>query len=290
MSKIFYYRELSRTEWLHEQAEYLVRVTPHCQRKIDRSSRQEKHPVEDFLFEYYSHRPAHLKRWSPGIGVLLKDAKTEELSWSQFYKPVDGGLVIPLGTFPEHRQKYLRWSLDYLKAIANRDPTHSCMGMHEWAMLYRADEPRHQRIPLRVSKETIIELVEQQGLRCTHYDAYRFFTAEASPRNRWKLSREVMIDHDQPGCIHVNMDLYQFAYKITPYIDGKLLADVFELTSVARELDMRASPYDVSELGLENMILESREGREVYVSEQKAIAERAAVLRSRMILTYERLL
>ena len=34
-----------------------------------------KHPVHDFLFTYYSFRPAQLRRWSPGYGVVLADAR-----------------------------------------------------------------------------------------------------------------------------------------------------------------------------------------------------------------------
>lgn len=30
-----------------------------------------RHPVEDFLHEYYSARPAQLRRWHPGAGVVL---------------------------------------------------------------------------------------------------------------------------------------------------------------------------------------------------------------------------
>ena len=30
-----------------------------------------EHPVHDFLFTYYSQRPAQLRRWHPGYGVAL---------------------------------------------------------------------------------------------------------------------------------------------------------------------------------------------------------------------------
>ena len=36
-----------------------------------RASRGEKHPVYDFLFAYYSFRPAWLRRLQPGAGVAL---------------------------------------------------------------------------------------------------------------------------------------------------------------------------------------------------------------------------
>ena len=30
--------------------------------------------MHDFLFTYYSQRPAALRRWHPGFGVVLEDA------------------------------------------------------------------------------------------------------------------------------------------------------------------------------------------------------------------------
>ena len=38
-----------------------------------------KHPVADFLFTYYSYRPAQLRRWHPGAGAVLADADPSEL-------------------------------------------------------------------------------------------------------------------------------------------------------------------------------------------------------------------
>ena len=49
-------------------------VEPHLARRRDGV----KHPVHDFLFTYYSHRPAQLRRWHPGYGVHLADAPAYE--------------------------------------------------------------------------------------------------------------------------------------------------------------------------------------------------------------------
>ena len=46
-------------------------VTPHLERRRDGA----KHPVHDFLFTYYSQRPAQLRRWHPGFGVALEGAE-----------------------------------------------------------------------------------------------------------------------------------------------------------------------------------------------------------------------
>ena len=55
---------------------------------------------------------------------------------------------------------------------------------------------------------------------------------------------------EQPGCLHATMDLYKWAYKLSPATPSELLADCFALAADVRELDMRASPYDLADLGL----------------------------------------
>ena len=42
-------------------ADYLRQVRPWAEDRSRRMSRGEKHPVYDFLFEYYSFRPAHAR-------------------------------------------------------------------------------------------------------------------------------------------------------------------------------------------------------------------------------------
>ncbi len=59
-------------------------MRPWADDRLRRMSRHEKHPVYDFLFEYYSFRPAHLLRWTPGFGVTLEDATREDVAWSEF--------------------------------------------------------------------------------------------------------------------------------------------------------------------------------------------------------------
>ena len=110
---------------------------------------------------------------------------------------------------------------------------------------------RHAAWPLRLGARGTDSVVEAASIRCTHYDAYRFFTPEALPRNAIRPSRETQVALEQPGCLHANMDLYKWAYKLGPIVPGELLLDCFELARDIRELDMRASPYDLSALGYE---------------------------------------
>ena len=275
--------------WRAARAAYLARVAPWAEDRIARMSRGQKHPVYDFLFEYYSFRPAHLLRWTPGFGVLLAGATRDDLQWPEFVER-DGGLLLPAAAFPAHRVSYLRWATEYLNAVSAREPSLGCFGLHEWAMVYRDPNVRHPYVPLRLSREETDAVVESQFLKCSHYDAFRFFTKDAVPRNRWELTRATTAEYDQPGCLHANMDLYKFAYKISPFCPSDVVADAFEVARAARELDMRASPYDLRAYGFEPVPIESRTGREVYVEAQRQISVRAHPVRERLRDVYAGLL
>ncbi len=280
---------VSRFAWESARRSYLASVTPWVEGRLQRASRGEKHPVYDFLFEYYSFRPAHLLRWTPGFGVLLEGATRDDIAWPEF-TPTDSGLSLPASAFPEHRISYLSWAVNYLAAVLEREPSFACMGMHEWAMVYHDPNVRHPYVPLRLSREETNAVVDSQSLRCTHYDAFRFFTRAAAPLNRWELTRATTPEHDQPGCIHANMDLYRFSYKIAPFCPSDVVADAFELARIAREVDMRASPYDLSAFGFAPIKIETREGREEYVESQRELFTRAQPVRKRVLEVYQRLL
>ena len=109
-------------------------------------------------------------------------------------------------------------------------------------MVYRSPEVRHPTTPLRLSPQEIAQVVDSEGLRCTHFDAFRFFTPSATPLNRIQLTRQNTDEHDQKGCLHVAMDLYKYAYKLAPWSSGELIADAFLLACKARQIDMRAQP------------------------------------------------
>jgi hypothetical protein len=160
-----------------------------------------------------------------------------------------------------------------------------CFGMHEWAMVYRQtqDELRHNAWPLRLSPARTAAVVEATTVRCSHFDAYRFFTPPARALNLLSPARDTRADLEQPGCLHTNMDLYKWCYKLVPLIPSELMADCFALAREIRSLDMRASPYDLSALGFDPVPVESAEGRAQYVAAQRSFAEQAATLRERLI-------
>jgi hypothetical protein len=276
-------------EWRAERRAYLGRVRPFAEARLRRVSHQEKHPVYDFLFEYFSFRPAHLMRWSPGCGRVLAGATREDVPWAEFAAG-DAGLSLDAAAFPAQRHGYLKWAATYLEAVGTREPAFGCAGLHEWAMVYREPNVRHPYVPLRLSHAETDAVVESLPLRCSHYDAYRFFTPPAVPRNRWELTREATTDHDQAGCLHVNMDLYRFAYKIAPFCPGDVVADAFDVARAAREIDMRASPYDLAAYGFAAVPIETAAGRAEYAELQREVYRLGRPVRERLLGVYRELL
>jgi len=157
-------------------------------------------------------------------------------------------------------------------------------------MLYRSDAVRHQRVPLRLGASGTDAVVESMPLRCSHFDAFRFFSAAAAPRNAGAPSRATQPQWEQPGCLHTNMDLYKWCYKLSPLIESELLLDCLQLAAAAREIDMRASPYDLSDYGYSPIAVESRAGRAEYVRCQSEIAQRAGPLREALLARCDLLL
>ena len=62
-----------------------------------------------------------------------------------------------------------------------------------------------------------------------------------------------------------------------------LLLDCFDLAWRIRELDMRASPYDLADWGYEPVRIENPQGRAEYASAQRGFAEEAQLLRGRIL-------
>src|SRR3954462_11899890 len=85
-------------------------------------------------------------------------------------------------------------------------------------------------------------------------------------------------------------DLYKWAYKLSPAVPGELVADAFELAVDVRELDMRASPYDLRNHGYEPVAIETPEGKAEYAAAQRGFAAKGAGLRRRLLRVCDELL
>jgi hypothetical protein len=272
---------LSRAEWSATAAAHAARADALTAAHRERAGRAEKHPVEDFLFTYYSYKPAILRRWHPGQGVILKDADERE-GW-RWYRRGANGVRVDAEAFRAERGSLYRGITTLLRATLHRPAQFGCFGLHEWAMAYRVDEVRHA-VPLRLGRAGTDAVVETHDLRCTHFDAFRFFTPDAVSRNRQSLSRDTQSAAEQPGCLHAGMDVYKWAVKLGPLVPGSLLLEAFELARDIRTLDMEASPYDLSGWGYSPVAVETPEGKATYVARQRALSERAQVLRRAVLL------
>ena len=277
---------LDAEQWLVRARDHAVRakglIGPHA----ERARAGEPHPVWDFLFSYYSLRPGQLRRWHPGYGVTLAGDEAIRCYRDRRGYTADMSGVGVSRAYLLSRVETIAFVARLLRATTHRPAQLNCFGLHEWAMVYRSGDVRHGRVPLRLGAEgtdTVVEAEVAGPLRCSHFDAFRFFSAEAAPRNFGSPSRDTQQDWEQPGCLHANMDLYKWSYKLSPLIDSETLLDCLELAAAAREIDMRASPYDLSGYGYTPIAVENAAGRAEYVRCQKAIATRAEPLRAALL-------
>jgi len=287
---VYRIHSLESADWISRMDTHKDKLAPIINPYLKRRSEQKKDPVLDFLFEYYKFRPSHLMRWSPGAGTILKlDESAEALPEVSELKIDDQSAYLDPDLFPKKRLRAASWIRDLLVKTNQSKPFFGCMGMHEWAMVYKAGDVRHGQIPLRLPDDEIARFVESRPLLCTHFDAFRFFTNEAKPLNKNELTRDTFQDTEQPGCIHTNMDIYKWAYKLYPWISSELIGDAFLLAVDARTIDMKASPYDLQNRGLEPIRIETEEGRKEYLQHQTAIWERGLPIRQSLIEAYNTL-
>lgn len=270
----------------------------------ERRARGEKHPVEDFLFSYYPFSAARLRRWHPGWEIAYEVAADLRADGSpaiadvgpdgmrSWYtdSPGPGGTTLRRADVERYRRERAD-ALGFMSrllrgsSLARRRPQFGCFGLHEWAMVHglRPGEQRHEALPLRLSQAETDAVVEREHLVCSHIDAFRFFTPTAAPRNALAPTREDQPRNDNPACLHVGMDLYKWAMKLTPLVPSALVLDCFAHARDARVLDMEASPYDVRPLGYGVVPIETAAGKAEYARRQRALAERAEQLRQRLL-------
>lgn len=274
--------------WRERIRAHQTRVDAWIRPHLNRRRQGQRHPVEDFLFDYYPYSTGKLRRWHPGPGVQLVGSVSSVLQIPG-HEVVDGHTQFAWSALPDHQRTRLAREVDAVRrlmtATASRSPRLGCFGLHEWAMVLgqSAEQVRHSGWPLRVSPEQIRITIDDVGLRCTHFDAYRFFTDEARPRNPLALTRATQIATDQPGCLHANMDLYKWSIRLGPLVASEWTADAFDLARRIRHLDMQGAPYDLAALGVAPLPLETADGRAEFARRQRAHAEEATDLRTRLL-------
>jgi hypothetical protein len=314
-------RKVSKSEWKSLSAQFKSEFqrTLYSKEMLSEPSRHKirYHPVYNFIHTYYDFSFKDLSQFSPGVNCLLEDVTEDDITIGLLHPsflnssgsdPSAGNCsstsFYSVKTFQnylnDHNGRYRHASMffnyEILKNTMKKAPFFGCFGYHEWAMLYsgRKDpslRKAHQQLELRVPQETIDNLVETQGLlKCTHYDAIRFFQYETKEWNQLHpFHRRQQPVHEQPGCIHANMDLFRYAYQLYPLISSDLLLKALQIALLARTIDIRASPYDATGFeGCEKPIkVETTEGKKEYFIEQESLYQKAKIVRNELFLYYE---
>ncbi|QJC21988.1 3-methyladenine DNA glycosylase [Arcanobacterium buesumense] len=305
---------LSPEIWWPRARVHFAQASRRSRGRVERRQRGEKNALEDFLWEYYPMRPGRLAVWHPGFAddgepyALLKppvspgsaepkpwnptSASLEDplawwrhhasLPWHDVRQTDDGEIVVVNNEFLDHRAHGIKHLTQLHEILLTREATFGCLGWHEWAMVYRADETRHA-LPLRLGAEETNRLVEQAHIRCTHFDAFQFFMPDAVALNRVQPTYETVFENEQPGCIHVSMDILRACIQLGPIIPGELLISAFDLAMRARTIDMAASPYDCSSLGLDPIRIETAAGKAEYIERQRDLTIAARPLRQQLL-------
>ena len=274
---------LAEADWLERESRHRALVLPWVDAYRQRRSERRKHPIYDFLFEYYSTKRKNLRDWRPAVHETLQGELALRFLETGFYTRDEQGVRLNVEALDGEWSRRLHWVRDLLLSAKSRPPRFNCFGLHEWAMVYKVDRIRHEATPLRVSLDRVAQVVESLPIRCTHHDAFRFFTPEAVPLNEFQPGPEARCQNEQFGCLHFNMDLYRHCYKLSPFIGADLTRECFSLALEARQLDMQASPYDVRAYGFEPIEVDTPAGRELYLAAQKRIHECGQPLADRLL-------
>ena len=276
---------LQPDEWRERELAHRARVDAATHEHRERRRFGAKHPVEDFLFTYYALSVTAMRRWHPGVGVALAEARETDRAGWPYYRVQKDEVMVDLEAFLLARSDRVDRISRLLTATLRRPGQFGCFGLHEWAMVHRLDQDgvRHPDWPLRLGQSDTDAVVESHAIICSHVDAYRFFSPSAKPLNSVQPTRDRQVALEQPGCLHAGMDCYKWAYQLAPIVPGELVMDCFDLARDIRELDMRASPYDLRDLGYEPICIETREGKAAYVEAQRDFSRRSQALRTRLL-------
>lgn len=281
-------------EWTIRARNHSAAVGPYADAFLCRRNSGHIHPVHDFLFTYYNCSPLKLKQWIPSVEerLVVTPEIRNEYPWlnDHWFQQDDDILALNSGRISGNSFAISKFIAELCGNILKRTPRFGCYGLHEWAMVYKLspDAIRHNGYSLRLTHKQLEEFVESQTICCSHYDAYRFFTPEARPLNTLNPVLGTRLQMEQGGCVHANMDLYKWSVKLWPWIGSDFIAKTFFHAFEGRELDMRASPYDLRKEGYEPICIETEEGRRQYQKEQQRLTDLATPLREELRAFCER--
>lgn len=280
---------LAILDWTSAATKHQNLVSPLADDFLARRELGKTHAVYDFLFTYYNLSTSKLKQWIPAWDqpLVVSTETKEQYPWlnEYWFKEQCGTIILNQERVPPNTPAMAVFIAELCESILSRPPRFGCFGLHEWAMVYKlsAEDIRHKKHKLRLSAEDLNDFVASQTISCSHYDAYRFFTPEAKPLNVLNPVLETRLQMEQGGCVHANMDIYKWSIKLWPWIGSDFLAKAFFLALEGRELDMRASPYDLASIGFKPICIETEKGRKEYQEGQHKLYEKATELRKELM-------
>ena len=104
-----------------------------------------QHPIYNFLHTYYRYSTQNVKKYSPGLGVMLSNSNEEDGSDNTYLNEkyikttsIGSYYKLPRHDAPDSTFGWITLSKtrDLLHSTATRQPFFGCFGLHEWAMLY----------------------------------------------------------------------------------------------------------------------------------------------------------
>ena len=237
----------------HGRRRHRARLAPYVEPHLARRRAGEKHPVHDFLFTYYSFSAAKLLDWQPG----WPDSGTPELARA--------------AARPDRR--------DARPAAGDRRhgrPTFGCFGLHEWAMVHRADETRHP-VPLRLGADghrrgrrvAPDRLLALRRLPVLHRRRRGRSTAPARPRRPAGV-RAAGLPARRDGPLQARLPALA-AGRLRP---GRRLLRARLGHPRPRHARVAVRPRPT--WGFEPVRIETPEGKQEYAAAQRGFAERAA--------------
>src|ERR1700712_3142792 len=150
------FRRASRAEWSRAENEHHERADALTAAWRARRLTGEKHAVDDFLFTYYPYKPSLLRRYHPGAGLALEGAgANERASYTWYVTEESGASIVDAAALLTARGATIGFIERLLGTTASRPAQFGCFGLHEWAMVYRAEPEkiRHQYLHLRLGAE-----------------------------------------------------------------------------------------------------------------------------------------
>ena len=117
---------LTEAEWTARRDAHSARVESLVGSYLADRGHGNVHPVVDFLFTYYSHRPGQLRRWNPGHGTVLTGDRAHDFAEFASYEKVetaDGPGFRVRSDLLERRRPSIEFVLGLLSATRERPPS-----------------------------------------------------------------------------------------------------------------------------------------------------------------------